>query len=147
MHSEIPGRQLQKHPREILASALAKCKKKYPSAIISLDRIASMETSVIIAALIGLLVLAFWIRIKRLRENVRYIVEKFRENGAVSENKAKPLSYMGLRSKAKHAFLLRDGQVEALTQLIRQGIVCQATQNDENRELNFYLDEQKAPNL
>ena len=106
-----------------------------------------METSAIIAALVVLLILAFWIRIKRLRKNVREVLEKFRENGAIRENKAKPLAYMGLRSKAKYAFLLRDGQVEALTQLIRQGIVCQAEQDEESQEVKFYLEEQIGPNV
>ncbi|MCD6567273.1 MAG: hypothetical protein J7K94_00835 [Dehalococcoidia bacterium] len=106
-----------------------------------------METSAIIAALVLLLILAFWIRIKRLRKNVSEVLGKFRENGAIRENRAKPLADMGLRSKAKYAFLLRDGQVEALTQLMRQGIVCQAERDEESQELKFYLDEQKCPNL
>jgi len=106
-----------------------------------------METCAIIAALVVLLILAFWIRIRRLRKNIREVLEKFRENGAIRENKAKPLAYMGLRSKAKYTFLLRDGQVEALTQLIRQGVVCKAEQDEESQELKFYLDEQKCPSL
>ena len=104
-----------------------------------------MDFALIVVALLALLALAFWIRIRRLRQNTLEVIKKFREHGAVSEKKAKTLTEMGLHSKPKHPFLLRDEQVEALSQLLQKGIICQAKQKSSSEEPKFYFDEQKYP--
>lgn len=106
-----------------------------------------MDFALVIIALLVLLALAFWVRVKRLHRSAAAIIEKFREHGVISERKAKTLTEMGLRSKPRYPFLARDQQVEALSQLLREGIIHQAKPESEGQEAKFYLDEQKCPAL
>jgi regulator of protease activity HflC (stomatin/prohibitin superfamily) len=106
-----------------------------------------MEFALVIIALLAFLALAFWIRVKRLRKSAAGIVEKFRQHGAIRENRARTLAEMGFHSKPRYPFLVRDQQVEALSQLLRQGVICQAKPGSEDQEARFYLDEQKYPTL
>jgi len=99
-----------------------------------------METVLIVVALIGLMVLAFWIRTKRMRGHTEELIKRFRESGALRENKAKTLTEIGLHPKPKYYSLIRDQQVEALSQLLQKGIICQAPQKSDAEEARFYLD-------
>ena len=104
-----------------------------------------MEFALIIVALLAFLALAFWIKRRRLRRVSLEIIERFREHGALKEGKAKTLEQVGLHSKPKHPFMMRDDQVEALSLLLRQGIICQAEQGEDTPEARFYFDEKKYP--
>gem|GEM_PF-4618792 len=105
-----------------------------------------MELVFIIVALLALLALAFWIKARRLRRASLEIIKRFHEQGAVKEKKAKTLEEMGLRSKPKHPFGMRDNQVEALSHLLRQGVICSVEQGGDNPdEVKFYFDEVKYP--
>ena len=102
-----------------------------------------MEFPLIIMALLALLVVAFWGRMRFIRRASAHIIERFREHGAIKKDRAKTLEEMNLRSKPKYPFLTRDNQVEALSLLLRQGIIQQVKQTGNVPEARFYLDEQK----
>ena len=104
-----------------------------------------MEFALIIVALLALLALAFWIKKRRFRQVSLEIIKRFREHGAVKERKAKTLEELGLRSRPKYPLMIRDDRVEALSLLLRQGIICQARQEEDTQEVRFYLDEGKYP--
>ncbi len=97
---------------------------------------------IIIIGMVALVALAFWIRTKQLHRAAVEIVERFREHGAINEKKAKTLEELDIRSKPKHAFVLRDNQVEALTQLLKRGIICPIEQEEKDAaKVRLYLDE------
>ena len=104
-----------------------------------------MDLGLIILGLLALAVVAFLVKRWQLRRAGEGIIQRFREHGAVREGKAKTLEEMGLHSSPKHPFLMRDVQVEGLSQLLRGGLVCQAEQKEDTQETRYYLDEQKIP--
>jgi hypothetical protein len=110
-----------------------------------------MEFALVIVALLAIVVLAFWIKRRRLSRASLEIIERFRQHGALREGKAKTLEQMGLHSRPKHPFMMRDEQVEALSLLLQQGIICQVEQKGDTeetaevKEARFYLREEKYP--
>lgn len=106
-----------------------------------------MDSILIIVGLIALMVLAFWVKTRRMRGHTEDIIKKFREYGAVRENKAKTLTELGLNSKPKNFSLMRDQQAEALSQLLQKGIISQAPQKSDAEEARFYLDTKNNPML
>ena len=113
-----------------------------------------MDSILIIVAMIGVLIIASWARVRQIHKASLETIERFREHGALKEKKAKTLEEMGLRSKPKYPLLIRDNHVEALSQLIRQGIICPAEQEgatcsvEQKRDtsgIRFYLNEEKSP--
>ena len=106
-----------------------------------------MDSVLIIVLLIALVVVAFWVKTRRLRGHAEEITKRFRESGAVRENKAKTLTSLGLDSKRKSFSLMRDQQAEALSQLLQKGIISQAPQKSDDEEARFYLDTKNNPML
>lgn len=106
-----------------------------------------MDSVLIVLVLILLVVLAFWVKTRRLRGHAEEITKRFRESGAVRENKAKTLTELGLNPKPKSFSLMRDQQAEALSQLLQKGIISQAPQKSDDEEARYYLDTQNNPML
>mgnify|MGYP001059218210 CR=1 FL=1 len=104
-----------------------------------------MELAWIILTLVLLVALAFFVKGRQLGHASKSIIQRFRDHGAIKEQKAKALEEMGLHSRPKYGLLMRDSQVEALSQLLRQGIICQAEQKGDTQEARFYFDEKKYP--
>lgn len=104
-----------------------------------------MEFALVIVAFLALLASVFWIKRRKLRRLSLEIIECFREHGALKERKAKTLEEMGLCFRPKHSFIMRDDQVEALSLLLQQGIICPTRQDEDSQEARFFLNEEKYP--
>ena len=100
-----------------------------------------MQSVLIILIFIALLALAFFAKMRRLRRATTEIIESFRQHGAVREKRAMTLEQVGLHSKPKYPFLVRDPKVEALSQLLNRGLIIPVSREG-NEEVKYYLNEQ-----
>ena len=101
-----------------------------------------MESALVILVFLAFLPIAFFIKMKRLNRASTEIIERFREHGAVKEKRAKTLGDVGLRAKPRYPFLMRDPELDALSQLLQKGLIVKATEGQDPEQVRYYLNEQ-----